>query len=78
MLEDRRTAAKSKDGYIERPVKHRRKFEQIAAQKYDEGEYRAEVSVLVVTSRNPTWPWHCHDVCPSDAHKGRDLLSDEV
>jgi hypothetical protein len=45
---------KTKDGYIERLVKHRRKFEQIAAHKYDEGEYRAEVGVLVV------------DITPSD------------
>ena len=38
----------SKSGYVERLMRHQRQFAQIAAAKYDEGQYEAEVQVLVV------------------------------
>ena len=39
---------KSKSGYVERVTRHKRLFAQIAAGKYDAGEYLTEVNVLVV------------------------------
>jgi hypothetical protein len=39
---------KSKDGYVERIARHRGLFAKIAAGKYDAGQYRPEVNVLVV------------------------------
>jgi len=39
---------KTKAGYVQRLYQHRRRFAQIAAFKYDEGDYRPEVRVLVV------------------------------
>ena len=39
---------KTKADYVERLWQRRRQFEQIAALKYEDGEYREEVSVLVV------------------------------
>ncbi len=38
----------SKAGLMDLLVRHRGKLAQIAAAKYDEGEYRPEVNVLVV------------------------------
>lgn len=38
----------SRDGYIEQLMRHRRQFAQIAAAKYDEGQYEPEVKVFVV------------------------------
>jgi Protein of unknown function (DUF1488) len=38
----------SKAGLADMLVRHRAKLAQIAAAKYDEGEYRPEVNVLVV------------------------------
>jgi hypothetical protein len=40
--------APSKAGLAELLVRHRARLAQIAAAKYDEGEYRPEVNVLVV------------------------------
>jgi hypothetical protein len=39
---------KSPNDYIARLQRYRRHFEQIAAAKYDEGQYEHEVKVLVV------------------------------
>jgi hypothetical protein len=39
---------KSKVGYVERLLRHRRLFAHIAAAKYDEGQYQTEVNVLIV------------------------------
>ena len=38
----------SRDAYLECLVRYRRYFAQIAAAKYDEGNYEPEVNVLVV------------------------------
>ena len=38
----------SKAGLMDQLVRHRAQLAQIAAAKYDEGEYRSEVNVLVV------------------------------
>ena len=38
----------SKATYVERLLRYRRLFAQIAAAKYDEGQYSPEVKVLVV------------------------------
>jgi hypothetical protein len=38
----------SKAGYVEVLTRHRRRFAEIAAAKYDEGQYEPEVNVLVV------------------------------
>jgi hypothetical protein len=40
--------ADSRAGLMERLVRHRTQLAQIAAAKYDEGEYQPEVNVLVV------------------------------
>ena len=39
---------KANNGYVERLRRHRRLFAQIAADKYDAGQYQPEVKVLVV------------------------------
>jgi hypothetical protein len=43
-----RSEPTSKAGLADMLVRHRGKLAQIAAAKYDEGEYRPEVNVLVV------------------------------
>ena len=42
------TPPKTKAGFVHRLYEHRKRFAQIAAFKYDEGDYRPEVRVLVV------------------------------
>jgi hypothetical protein len=39
---------KTKAGFVRRLIQHRQRFAQIASFKYDEGDYRPEVRVLVV------------------------------
>jgi hypothetical protein len=42
------TPPKTKAGFVQQLCQHRKRFAQIAAFKYDEGDYRPEVRVLVV------------------------------
>jgi hypothetical protein len=42
------TPPKTKAGFVQLLYRHRKRFAQIAAFKYDEGEFRSEVRVLVV------------------------------
>lgn len=39
---------RTRSEYVQRLVKHRRQFAQIAAVKYEKGDYRTEVRVLVI------------------------------